>query len=175
MNQFDNFASTSKVWIYQAERNLSKEEIGVADKAIEQFTQQWAAHSQALKAKGAILHQRFLVLMVDESMANASGCSIDSSVHFVQELGKHLSIDFFDRMNIAYPIEEVITDSSTITETINTFALKDFKQLFTEGKITDSLYIFNNTITNKKDFDEKWLIPIKDSWLARRIPKNSLN
>lgn len=160
MNQFDNFTPSSKVWIYQAERNLNNEEVAVADKAIEQFTQQWAAHSQELKAKGAILHQRFLVLMVDESQANASGCSIDSSVHFVQELGKHLSIDFFDRLNIAYPIDE----------TVATFALKDFKQLFTEGKIVESLYIFNNTVNNKKDFDEKWLVPIKDSWLAKRIP-----
>lgn len=160
MNQFNDFAPSSKVWIYQAERNLSNEEVTVADKAIEQFTQQWAAHSQELKAKGAILHQRFLVLMVDESQANASGCSIDSSVHFVQELGKHLSIGFFDRLNIAYPIDE----------TIATFALKDFKRLFLEGMLKDSVYIFNNTVTNKKDFDEKWLLPIKDSWLARRIP-----
>ena len=119
MNQFDHFAPSSKVWVYQAERNLSSEEVAVADKAIEQFTEQWAAHSQELKAKGAILHQRFLVLMVDESQANASGCSIDSSVHFVQELGKHLSIDFFDRLNIAYNVNK-----SIINETIETFALK---------------------------------------------------
>ena len=160
MNNFEQFAASSKVWIYQANRNLTEQETTTANTAITEFTSQWAAHSNALKAGGQIYHNRFLVLMVDESQANASGCSIDSSVHFVQELGKHLNIDFFDRMNIAYPNEGSIA----------TFPLKEFKNLFLSGTLQKSTPIFNNTLTNKQDFDAKWLIPIKDSWLARKIP-----
>lgn len=160
MNAFNNFSPTSKVWIYQAKRNLTEQEVANANEAADKFTAQWAAHNQALNAKGKILENRFLVLMVDEAQAQASGCSIDSSVHFVQELGNQLQIDFFDRLNIAYPIDG----------TIKTFPLKDLKSLFLEGKFDDTLYIYNNTVTNKKDFDEKWLVPIKESWLGPRIP-----
>jgi len=32
----------------------------------------------------------------------------------------------------------------------------------------DTLY-FNNTVLSKKEMFEKWIIPVKDSWLAKRV------
>jgi hypothetical protein len=34
---------------------------------------------------------------------------------------------------------------------------------------SDTLY-FNNTVQTKAELEEKWLIPLKDSWLASRLP-----
>ena len=30
---------------------------------------------------------------------------------------------------------------------------------------------FNNTVLTKKEWMENWIIPVKDSWLAKRIPQ----
>jgi hypothetical protein len=40
------------------------------------------------------------VLCANEDFVSASGCSIDSSVHFVKSLGNELHVDFFNRMNV---------------------------------------------------------------------------
>ena len=34
----------------------------------------------------------------------------------------------------------------------------------------NTLY-FNNTVLTKKEWMEHWIIPVKDSWLAKRIPQ----
>ena len=49
-----------------------------------------------------IRYNRFIILIVDESHAGASGCSIDKSVHFMQQLEQEYGINLFDRFNLAY-------------------------------------------------------------------------
>ena len=38
-----------------------------------------------------------LIFSVDESIESASGCSIDSSVRLMKQLGSELQVDFFNR------------------------------------------------------------------------------
>ena len=64
------------------------------------FLKSWAAHGNDLKADGILTHDQFIVLVVDESIADASGCSIDSSVKFIKTIGTALNVDFFDRLNL---------------------------------------------------------------------------
>ena len=99
---FDNISDQARVWIYQADRPIGTEEKNVIIKDTEAFLSQWAAHGSALQAAGDLLFDHFLVICIDESFQMASGCSIDSSVRFVQELGQKLSIDFFKRTNAQF-------------------------------------------------------------------------
>jgi hypothetical protein len=48
------------------------------------FCIQWTAHGANLKAYGEVRHHRFIVMIVDETAAGASGCSIDKSIHFIR-------------------------------------------------------------------------------------------
>lgn len=98
MEKFHQLSDSSKVWIYTASRQLNPTELDFARKEIDIFTKNWAAHGSALQAMGDVLESRFVVLAVDEVTANASGCSIDTSVQFMKALGQELNIDFFNRM-----------------------------------------------------------------------------
>ena len=100
--EFNGLDPQSRVWIYQANRNLTDEEVRSVQQAVNQFTGRWVSHNRQLKAAGKILHQRFLVLVADETHAGASGCSIDSSVHFINDLGGEFGISFFDRLTFPY-------------------------------------------------------------------------
>jgi hypothetical protein len=97
-----NLSPDSRVWIYQADRTLSGEEAEKITSEANTFVQDWSSHNRALKAKAELLHDRFLVLMVDESQAGASGCSIDKSVHFVEKVGSDFKVNFFNRMLFSY-------------------------------------------------------------------------
>jgi hypothetical protein len=96
-------------------------------------------------------------LAVDESFNNVSGCSIDSSVRFVQELENELPLDLMNKMNITFKDKEAV----------NLVKLSDFQRLAKEKKITSETIVFNNMVTTKEDFEANWEIPAKQSWHKR--------
>ena len=154
---FQEMPKDSRVWIYQADRPLTPQEAKNVEENTKQFLEQWSAHGQGLRCSRTLLHDRFLVISVDENHHSASGCSIDSSVHFVTELGKHLGIDWFNRSKIAFVVNnEVFIENQ-----------KDLKQKIAEGKINSETLTFNNLVTNIEEFEKHWLIPAGNSWLGR--------
>ena len=81
-----------RIWIYQADRELT-----AADKArilnkLELFTAEWKAHGRPLAAKAEVRYDRFIILMVDDAIAPPTGCSIDKSVYLLKEIEKELTI-----------------------------------------------------------------------------------
>ena len=69
------FSENSRVWVYQADRELTNDEVLQAQILLDNFTTGWTAHSNQLKAKGEVRYNRFFILIVDESQAGASGCT----------------------------------------------------------------------------------------------------
>ena len=63
-----------------------------------QFLNQWAAHP--LKTAFDLPYDRFIVIGLDEELQEASGCSIDASVHFIQQLEKKFDVILLDKMNV---------------------------------------------------------------------------
>lgn len=155
-----NFSPQSKVWVYQSDRVFTNDEVNALNKVLNDFTQQWTAHNQQLKAKGEVLHNRFILLMVDETQANASGCSIDKSVHFLQEIEKQLGISLFNRQLISYKAGEEV----------KTIHLNDLEKLYTEGEINSNTQVFNTLIATKEQLDTQWQLPIGETWMKRYLP-----
>lgn len=155
--EYNNLPNNSRVWIYQADREFSIEEIEfISAKAI-LFIDNWTRHGDDLKGSFTIKYSQFLVLMVDESFNNVSGCSIDASVRFVQELEKELKIDLMNKMNISFKDGE----------NINIVKLSEFQQYAKEKKITASTVVFNNMINTKEDFENNWEVTVDKSWHKR--------
>jgi len=148
------FSENSRVWIYQSDRKLTDTEVTEIEQYLNQFATQWTAHNHQLKAKGEVKYHRFLILVVDESQAGASGCSIDKSVHFMQEIEKRFNINLFDRFNFAYRDGEEILS----------LPRHDFENLIKEGKINRESIVFNNLVQNLSELNSKWEVPFKDSW-----------
>ncbi len=98
-NIFSDFSLNSKVWIYLSNRKFDSTESDYIQTILNQFTQNdWKTHGKALRASGQLLLNQLIVLIVDEDLNNASGCSIDSSVHMIKKLGSELNVDFFNRL-----------------------------------------------------------------------------
>jgi len=159
----EDFSPKSKVWIYQSSRLLTLSEALNAEQEINDFCASWTTHGSKVSAFGTLFFGQFVVLISDDSTA-PSGCSTDSSVRFVKELGNQFNVDFFDRTTLAFIIKDKIQ-------------LLPLNQLgyAVENKFLDAetLY-FNNLVLNKEQLENDWIIPIKNSWLAKRLPKNEL-
>ena len=159
LNNIIALAPTSRVWIYQSNRAFNDNEAAEIKQHISHFAQQWISHNQQLKAYGDLLHHQFLVLMVDESIAGASGCSIDKSVHFMKAIEEKYGVNLFDRLQFAYMADDrVLTASKTA-----------FKTRYQNGEINDNTLVFDNLVDNKADFDRNWLKPLKESWHFRMV------
>ena len=157
MTTYESMPDTSRVWIYQSDREFTADEIAILSKKAEDFINQWTRHGDDLKGSFTIKYNQFLVLAVDESFNNVSGCSIDSSVRFVQQLEKELKVDLMNKMNVTFKDNDYI----------NLVKLPDFQQFAKEKKITSETIVFNNMVNSKEEFENNWEVPAKESWHKR--------
>lgn len=153
-----DFSPFSKVWIYQSSRLFSLGEALELETRINDFCIQWQSHGEKVKAFGTLFFGQFIVLMADDSVS-VGGCSTDSSVRFIKSLGEDYKVDLFNRTNLAFYINEKIQvlPLSQISYAVENEFLK-----------SDTLH-FNNLVQTKKELEDKWIIPIKDSWLASKL------
>ena len=154
---YKELPDSSRIWIYQSSRELQKEEVDQIKDAGKRFIANWATHGTALQAAMEVFYDRFIVLFADEEQVKASGCSIDSSVHFMKEVEKAFGINLFDRMNIAY---------RSSNDSINTLPMHDLRELMESGKLNDDTTIFNNLVATKGEMESNWEVPVQNSWLA---------
>jgi len=148
----------ARIWIYQSGREFVGAEVEKINEHLKQFAEKWVSHQQQLIAHGEVLHGRFIVLMVDDVQGNgASGCSIDTSVKFIQELGKAYNTDLFNRLEFAY-FEE---------GTVKVVHKTELPDLLANGVITEKTLFFDNLVKNKGELKERWMVPLKDSWHRR--------
>ena len=77
-----------KVWIYILSKDLSIADRTKFISSCKAFTDSWTAHDQKLNASFELYKNRMLIMRVDESAYNASGCSIDKLQRFIQNMEK---------------------------------------------------------------------------------------
>ncbi len=155
---FDQLGPDARIWIYQSTSPFTREIADELQADIQEFTEQWSAHQQPLAAYGEVLHHRFVVLMVDERLNKASGCSIDASVAFIRGLEEKYSLQLFDRMTFSFVHGDQIT----------TVPKEQFSALYKSGEITEDTVVFDNLIRTKAEWDS-WQKPLGKSWLMRFV------
>jgi hypothetical protein len=146
-----------KVWIYQADRFFTQPELQEAQAKLDAFIDEWTAHGSQLAGKAEIKYNLFVVLTVDEEVAQVTGCSIDKSVRILKELEEQLNIGLFNRTLISYRDNE---------NNIQLVSRDVFEALCEEGEVNSDTIVFNNLAQTEADYQSKWEIPLKDSWHA---------
>ncbi len=153
------FSPESRVWVYTANRPLNEAEAQAAQQALDGFVRQWTAHNAALKAVAEVFQNQFVILMVDESQAGASGCSIDKSVHFLEALGAQLGVDLFERMRFAWVQDGRLQFADR----------PEFSAQVQNSGIGDDTLVVNTLVATKRDLEENWLAPFAGSWHKRLV------
>jgi hypothetical protein len=155
--EFNSLSDTSRVWIYQASRSFSAEELEEVRTGLDQFIKEWTAHGSELAAGYEIRYNRFIVIALDQTNVTASGCSIDASVRFILDLEKKYDIDLLDKMNVSYKQGEFVAYKTLI----------DFKKMAKNKSVSKNTIVFNNLVTNKLEYENYWEVPAEESWHGR--------
>ncbi len=155
----EDFHPSSKVWIYQASRLFSIGEALEIEDMLNEFVENWRSHGAVVKGYGNLLYGQFIVLMADETQSGVSGCSTDSSVRLIKQIEELFKVDMFNRQNLAFLVKDKV--QLLPLSQLNYAIENDFIN-------ADTIY-FNNLVLTKEELLNKWMIPVKDSWLAKKI------
>jgi len=154
---FDQLPEESRVWIYQADRRFTDDEVAEIEAALKVFIENWTAHGAGLEASFEIRYNRFIVLAVNQDVQSATGCSIDASVAFIQSLEQKYGVDLLDKMNVTFRTGEFISHKNLV----------DFRRMAKEKAVTGNTIVFNNLVTNVAEYRDAWEVPAFDSWHSR--------
>jgi hypothetical protein len=155
----NDFAYSSRVWIYQSSRLFFISEALEMEDMLHEFAANWKSHGAPVKGFANLFFGQFIVLMADESATGVSGCSTDSSVHLVKSIEEKYKVQMFDRQNLAFVVKDKI----------QLLPLSQLEYAVENNFINADTLYFNNTVLSKKEMLEKWIVPVKDSWLAKRV------
>ena len=154
---FENLPEESKIWIYQSSRKFSEDEIATINHDLQNFIENWSAHGTSLEASFLIKYNRFIIIAVNQEVQAATGCSIDKSVEFIQNIEQKYSVDLLDKMNVAFKQGEFVTYKT----------LLEFKKLAKDKSVSENTIVFNNLVNTIEEFNDGWEIPAAESWHSR--------
>ncbi|UAB75095.1 ABC transporter ATPase [Mesoflavibacter sp. SCSIO 43206] len=154
---FNTLPEHSRVWIYQANRSFSEEELTEIKQKLDTFITNWTAHGSDLNAGYDIRYKRFIILAVNQTSQSATGCSIDASVRFIQQLEQDYNVDLMDKMNVSYKQGQFVAHKT----------LLDFKKMVKDKAVSKNTIVFNNLVTNIGELNENWEVPAEQSWHSR--------
>ena len=161
---FSSMPPESRLWIFQSDRKFSDQDQAIINNDLKLFTDGWAAHGQALKASFELRHDHFILIAVDEGFNNASGCSIDASVHVIKSIEQKLGLTLLNRDQVAFHKDE----------TVEFVPVANVKAANQQGIWNENSLMFNNVLTTKGQLESEWLIPASKSWLKRYLPSKTL-
>ncbi|WP_372794172.1 ABC transporter ATPase [Lutibacter sp.] len=156
---FESLEDNSKIWIYQSNREFSKNEVAIIINKMEDFIDDWLGHGDQIKASYLIKYNQFIIIAVDQYYNEVSGCSIDASVNFIKELEKQFNVDLTNKLNVSFKD----------ADNINIVSLSDFQNFAKQHKITSKTVVFNNMISTKVGLAENWEVTADKSWHKRYL------
>lgn len=161
VTSFEGLPDHARVWVFQTTRPLIGEARLKVSTALIGFLKDWAAHGKQLAAAFEIHYDQFIVIAVDEAIAQATGCSMDKLMRTIQTLDEDLTLNCLDRMKVAYrnpdgAIEEVSVDA--------------FTKMLETGQVSAGTYVFNNLLEELGQWRNAWEVPVSRSWHANLLP-----
>jgi hypothetical protein len=154
-----NFHADSRVWVYQSSRLFTLNEAFEIEEKLKEFSMHWKSHGTPVKGEAHLFFGQFIVLLGDETATGVSGCSTDSSVRLIKEVEEHYSVNMFDRTTLAFVIKEKV----------QLLPLSQLNYAAENGFITPETLYFNNLVQTKDELGNKWIIPVRESWLNNRV------
>ena len=154
-----NFHPGSRVWVYQCNRLFSLDEALEIEEMLKEFTAGWLSHGSPVKGEAHLFFGQFIVLVADETATSVGGCSTDSSVRMVKDIEQRFAVNMFDRTALAFVVKDKI----------QLLPLSQLQYALDNDFIGPDTIYFNNLVQTKSELETKWMIPLKESWLAKRV------
>jgi len=154
---FQALSDKANIWVYQANNQLTTTEVDEILEEIQPFLAAWSTYGVPLIARAEIRYNYFLIFGIESSAFKLSCCTIDEAIYWLKTIGEARKVNFLDRTKVLLQVANQLLLAPTT----------EIKAKLREGFISSDTKIFNNAITQKKELETNWLIPIQLSWLVK--------
>jgi hypothetical protein len=154
---FHDLPPDARVWVFASDRPLSGDESGLLLEEVDLFLEHWQAHGAPLRSAREWRDDRFLVIGVDPTAEQASGCSIDGLFRGLRQLERQLATGLVAGGRVFY------RDASGVPR----FALRhEVPLLFDRGALTLDTPVFDTSVTDARSFGDRFERPARETWVA---------
>ena len=154
---FSALPDSARIWVFGCDVPLSGAVADTLLAEVDQYLTQWKAHGFPLKAAREWRDDRFLVIGIDPTAEQASGCSIDGLFRALQQMQKTIGAQIVGGGRVFY------RDASGAAQSI---ARDEFATLTTKGEVGPATPVFDMSVTRLDDWKAKFEQPLAESWAA---------
>jgi len=160
LSHFLSREDNDRVFVFQSSNQISSQNIlYIKNRLNNDFFHRWFSHNEKIMGECILLYNHFLI--VSACCNHISGCSIDSLVHEIKLLESELSINLFNRKQIAF---NIVDTQSCFSELANLeIQFLDYQDCvdYLSSRDDKNIVVFNNSIMSSH---ETWIMPI-NTWL----------
>jgi hypothetical protein len=154
---FTHLPDSSRIWIFGSDAPLNGAVADTLLAEVDKYLDQWKAHGFPLRAAREWRENRFLVIGIDPTVEQASGCSIDGLFRALQNLQKTLGAQIVGGGRVFY------RDRSGVTQSVTREEFAEFKS---SGAIQPTTAVFDTSLTRLDAWKAKFEQPLAESWAA---------
>ena len=149
---FADLPDSARVWVFASDRPLALDESSMLLREVDAFLDQWKAHGAPLRNAREWRDEQFLVIGVDPTFEQASGCSIDGLFRTLQQLGATLGTSLVSGGRVFY------RDSAGAPQLVPRPQIKSV--------IRPQTPVFDTSLSSAGDYRKKFELPAGESWVA---------
>jgi hypothetical protein len=161
--EFDQLPPNARVWVFASDRPLTGNDRTTLLHEVDAFLEQWKAHGAPLRCAREWRDDRFLVIGVDPTAEQASGCSIDVLFRGLRSLEQSLSTGLVAGGRVFY----------RDADDIRVAKRNDIHSLADRGELDADTPVFDTTLTDVASYRERFERPARESWLASLLPSQA--
>src|SRR3954468_10530140 len=135
---FTELPESARIWVFGSDQPITGAVADTLLAEVDQYLDQWKAHGFPLKAAREWKENRFLVIGIDPTVEQASGCSIDGLFRALQQLQKTIGAQIVGGGRVFY------RDATGSTRSITR---EEFSSLKSSGTIKKETPVFDTSIT----------------------------
>ncbi len=157
---FTDLPDSARVWVFGSDRQLGADESQVLLEEVDAFLDGWKAHGTPLRNAREWRENQFLVIGVDPTAEQASGCSIDALFRALQQLGNRLATSLVAGGRVFYRDRKGKPRLALRAE---------LPIVVREGELGKETPVFDTTLTDAGSYRTAFERPARDTWVAALI------
>jgi hypothetical protein len=154
---FDSLPDASRIWVFGSDHPVSGPAAERLLGEVDRFLGEWRAHGAPLRCARLWADHRFLVVGVDQSDANASGCSIDGLFRALQGLEREIGARLVGGGRVYYRDHAGVAQSA---------ARPELDDLIARGVIGPDTVVFDTSITDLGEWRARFEQPARKTWVG---------
>jgi hypothetical protein len=151
---FKELPPDARIWVFGADAPVTGAAADTLLAEVDQYLDQWKAHGFPLKAARDWRENRFLVIGIDPTEEQASGCSIDGLFRQLQQVQRSVGAQLVGGGRVFY------RDAKGETRVTSR---EEFGSVAHGGRVKT---VFDTSLTKLDDLPRRFERPLRESWAS---------